>query len=161
MYYGETHLDFVELGIIPQSARNLGQTISLDAPVAQRRLANGELKDRSRPSLRKYRSTITFGDTYPPAFDGLWSGTILTASNAAELSGDVGKPFSRPHVPGSVIWRDAYGDVVPSGADEAVAPQGATNYTYRPITVWMVGEWDIDHDEWGAVVSATLNLREV
>lgn len=162
MYFEtETVLDLVELGIIPQSGRQLGQTLTLDTAGSIRRLANGDLKARMRPSLRKFRSAITFSDIYPPAFNDLWAGDIITVHCAAEISGKVGSAFVRPHVPGSVIWRNALGDVIPSGADEAVAPVGATNFTFRAIIVFMVESWDLDTDEWGAVVSSTLNLREV
>ncbi|WP_312356698.1 hypothetical protein [Agrobacterium sp.] len=162
MYFPtETVLDLVELGIIPQSARQLGQTLSLESAGSLRRLANGELKSRMRPSLRKFKSTITFSDTYPPAFNALWAGDIITVHCAAELSGRVGSAFVRQHVPGSVIWRNDLGDVVAPGEDETVAPVGATNYTFRPIIVFMVEGWDLDTDEYGAVVSSTLNLREV
>ncbi len=162
MYFPtETVLDLVELGIIPQSSRQLGQTLTLDTAGSIRRLANGVLKARMRPSLQKFKSTISFSDTYPPAFNGLWAGDIVTVHCAAEISGKVGSAFVRPHVPGSVIWRNAVGDVVASGANEASAPVGATNYTFRPIVVFMVEAWDLDTDEWGAVGSSTLNLREV
>ncbi|MQV12196.1 hypothetical protein GHL01_00355 [Sinorhizobium meliloti] len=162
MYYAtETVLDLVELGIIPQSARQIGQTLTLESAGSLRRLANGELKSRMRPSLRKYRSAISFSDTYPPAFNALWAGDIVTVHCAAELSGKVGSAFVRPHVPGSVIWRNALGDVVASGEDETVAPVGATNFTFRPIIVFMIEGWDLDADEYGAVVSSALNLREV
>lgn len=162
MYFpSETHLDLVELGIVPQSARQLGQTLAHDTAGSIRRLANGQLKARMRPSLRKFKSTITFSDTYPPALNDLWAGDVITVHCAAELSGKVGTSFVRPHVPGSVIWRNADGDVVASGADETIAPQGATNFTFRPIIVFMVESWDLDADEWGAIVSSTLNLREV
>lgn len=162
MYFpNETVLDLVELGIIPQSARQLGQTLTLENAGSLRRLANGELKSRMRPSLRKFKSTISFSDTYPPAFNALWAGDVVTVHCAAELSGKVGSAFVRLHVPGSVIWRNALGDVIPSGANETVAPVGATNYTFRPIITFMAEGWDLDTDEWGAVVSSTLNLREV
>lgn len=162
MYFPtETVLDLVELGIIPQSARQLGQTLALESAGSLRRLANGELKSRMRPSLRKFKSTITFSDTYPPAFNALWAGDIVTIHCAAELSGKVGSAFVRQHVPGSVIWRNELGDVVASGADETIAPVGATNFTFRPIITFMVEGWDLDTDEYGAVVSSTLNLREV
>ena len=162
MYFpNETVLDLVELGIIPQSARQLGQTLTPDRAGSLRRLANGELKARMRPSLRKFRSTISFSDTYPPAFNGVWEGDVVTVHCASEISGKAGETFVRPHVEGSVIWRNALGDVIPSGADEAVAPSGATNFTFRPTITFMVEGWDLDTDEWGAVVSSTLNLREV
>ena len=157
----ETTLDLIEIGIVPQSARAIGQTLTLEPAGSIRRLANGVLKARMRPSLRKYSSAISFNDTYPPAFDNLWEGDILTVHCAAELSGDAGNTFSRTHVPGSVIWRDALGKNVASGEDESVAPVGATTYTYRPIITFMVVGWDVDTDEYGAVVSSTLNLREV
>ena len=162
MYFAsETVLDLLELGIIPQSARQIGQTLTLESAGSLRRLANGQLKSRMRPSLQKFRSTISFSDTYPPAFNALWAGDIVTVHCAVELSGKVGSAFVRPHVPWSVIWRNALGDVVASGADETVAPMGATNYTFRPIIIFMVEGWDLDADEYGAVVSSALNLREV
>lgn len=157
----ETVLNLAEIGIIPQSARSLGQTLTLESAGSLRRLANGILKSRMRPSLQKYRSSISFSDTYPPAFSGLWAGDIITVDCVCELSGKVGQAFGRTVVPGSVIWRNDLGDRIPSGSNELVAPAGATNYSYRPRITFMVEGWDMDFDEYGAVVSSSLNLREV
>lgn len=158
----ETFLDLIEIGITPQSARGIGQTLTLETSSnGIRRLFSGELRKRVRPSRRKYRSTISFSDLYPPAFDNLSQGDIITVWCAAELSGKVGDAFSRTHVPGSVIWRNAAGFQIESGEDETIAPVGATTYTYRPIIIFMVDTWDIDTDEYGAVNTSSLSMIEV
>ncbi|OCP07990.1 MULTISPECIES: hypothetical protein [unclassified Ensifer] len=156
----ETVLDLVELGIVPQSARALGQTLTPIANGSRRRLANGELVSRKRVSFEKFASTISFSDTYAPAFGDLWAGETITVYCVCEINEKVGRPFQRPPVPGSVIYRDAGGKVVPHGSDETVAPVGALWRTYRPIIVFMVDGWDMDTDEYAAVVSSTLNLFE-
>ena len=156
----ETDLDLGAIGIVPQSARSLGQTLSKIKNGSRRRMANGALRDRSRPSLDKFQSTINFSDTYPPAFDNIEQGDVLLVSCVAELSGMAGKPFGRLPVPGSVIWRTTEGHRVPSGPDETVAPEGAAFYTYKPILEMMVDGWDVDTDEYGAIVTASLVLME-
>lgn len=157
----ETVLDLLELGIVPQSARALGQTLTPIANGSRRRLANGDLVSRKRNSFEKFSSTISFSDTYAPAFGNLWAGDIVTVYCVCEFNEKVGKPFARPAVPGSVIYRDAVGKVVSHGEDETVAPVGAVWRTYRPIIVFMVDGWDMDADEYAAIVSSSLQLLEV
>jgi len=157
----ETVLDLVELGIAPGSGRALTQSIEPIAAGSLRRLANGRLVSRMRPSLRKYRISINFSDVWPPAFGGLWAGDEVTVHSAAELEQKASVSLERPHVLGSIVWRDAAGYTLPSGEGETVAPEGAAWVVYRPILECLVESWDLERDEYGEVVSATLNLQEV
>lgn len=157
----ETVLDLLELGVAPGSGRGLTQTLSPIRSGSLRRLANGALVSRHRPSLRKYQTSINFSDSFPPAFGALWAGDIVTVHCVAELEQLADKALERPHVPGSVVWRDAEGVEIASGEDETVAPAGAVWVYYCPILVCRVESWDLERDEYGEIASGSLNLLEV
>lgn len=157
----ETVLDLEELGVAPGSGRGITQTLSPIRAGSLRRLANGTLVSRHRPSLQKYQSSINFSDTFPPAFGGLWAGDVVTVHCVVELQQSASKPFERTPVPGSVVWRDADGVEIPSGEDETEAPEGAVWVYYRPIIIFRVESWDIERDEYGEIASGSLNLQEV
>lgn len=157
----ETVLDLVELGVAPGSGRGLTQTIAPINAGSLRRLANGKLVPRERPSLRKYTTSISFSDAYPPAFGALWAGMQVTVYCVAELEQLASKPLERPHVPGSVVWQDEDGNELASGEDETVAPEGAVWVYYRPILICLVESWDLERDEYGEIASGSLNFQEV
>lgn len=157
----ETVLDLIELGVAPGSGRGLTQTISPIRSGSLRRLANGMLVSRHRPSLQKYQTSINFSDAYPAAFGALWAGMQVTIHCVVELEQRATKPLERTHVPGSVVWRDAAGNEIPSGPVETVAPVGAVTVLYRPILVCLVESWDLERDEYGEIASGSINFLEV
>ena len=157
----ETVLDLEELGVAPGSGRALTQSIAPVGSGSLRRLANGMLVSRHRPSLRKYRTSISFSDVFPPAFGSLWEGDPVTVHCVAELQQRADRPLERPHVPGSVIWRDASGIEIESLADETVPPPDAAWVLYRPILQCLTEPWDLERDEYGEIASGSLNLVEV
>lgn len=158
----ETVLDIAGIGIAPGSGRVLSQSLSPIRVTDPVRLWDGTLKDMSRPAFRKYATSISGADMWPPAFGGLWVGMTLTVYCAAELEQVAGTAFERPHVPGSVIWRDSDGnDLAPVVGSETTPPPGAAWVVYRPILTVMVKGWSIERDEWGEVCSWSLDLEEV
>jgi len=161
----ETVLDLVEYGIAPGSGRALTQTLRPIRSGSLRRLANGELVARVRKSLQKYQLSINFSDVFPPAFGALWEGDAVTVHSAVEIQQKADVEFERDPVPGSVVWRDAKGKQIPvelgEDDDETEPPEGAVWVMYRPVLDCLVEGWDLDRDEYGEVVSATLNLQEV
>lgn len=156
----ESRLFIEEIPMIRGSFRAVTQSIKPRPMGGLKMTANGTLKNRNRPSLRKYDTSISFSDLRAPALDRIFEGDLLTIHCVYELSGDAGQAFGRPHVPGSVIWWNADHNIVPSLTDETVPPVGAVSYTYCPILITRMESWDGDSDEYGALVSGTLNLKE-
>ena len=132
------------IGVPPYSARGASQTLEPIASSQQlRRTINGELIDISRAAFRKYRSTISCVDQQPPAIDGVWPGRVLTVGCISELSYlTAGGAPARPLVSGS--------------------SRTEGDYTfYRPSLTMRVVAFSQDTDEYGAVVSWSLQLEEV
>ena len=132
------------IGVPPYSARGASQTLEpIQAAQQMRRTINGELIDISRAEFRKYRSTISCVDQQPPAVDGVWPGQVLTVGCISELSyRTAGSTPSRNMVAGS--------------------SRTEGDYTfYRPSLTMRVVAFSQDTDEYGAVVSWSLQLEEV
>ena len=132
------------IGVPPYSARGASQTLEpIQASQQLRRTINGELIDISRAEFRKYRSTISCVDQQPPAIDGVWPGRVLTVGCISELSYlTAGGAPARPLVSGS--------------------SRTEGDYTfYRPSLTMRVVAFSQDTDEYGAVVSWSLQLEEV
>lgn len=126
----------------PYSTRAARQTISLiPGVIQQQRTVNGDLKDLSDTNFRKYASVIQCTDMQAPDFSA-WPGAEVTVDCIIELSYKTsGGVQQRTAVPGS---SRVEGD-----------------YTfYRPRLTMLVGDYNIDEDEWGAAVGWTLNLEE-
>ena len=140
----ESVLSLSGIGVPPYSARGATQTLEpIDQAAQLRRTVNGALVDLSRSEFRKYRSTISCSDQQPPAVDGLWPGQIVTVGCIAELS------------------------YLTSGGSPARMPVGGSvrtegSYTfYRPSLSMRVVGFSQERDEFGAVVSWSLQLEEV
>jgi hypothetical protein len=131
-------------GIAPFSARGLTQTLDhIDAASVLARSVNGDLLDFSPPQMRKFKSTITCEDVDGPALDDVWPGDVLTVDCAAELGFKTGVgSATRPIVP-----------------DSSRASGGYTYY--RPQLIMMVISYTTSRDEYGRLVSWTLDLEEV
>ena len=139
----DTLLTITGVGIAPYSARGLRQTLEpIQQAAALRRSVNGALVDLSVPELRKYRSTISCDDFNAPALDGIWPGQLVTVGCVAELS-----------------YLTAGG--APARAVVAGSARVMGDYTfYRPELSMRVMNHSVQTDEWGAVVSWTLELEE-
>jgi len=138
-----TLLELSGIGVSPYSARGLSQTLDPIAAASQlRRTVNGNLKDLSAPQFRKYVSAISCNDQNAPALDGVWPGLELTVDCVATLSFKTGGTPQRPVVPGSLRTEGEF-------------------TIYRPRLLMKVVSYSEQEDEWGAVISWTLNLEEV
>jgi hypothetical protein len=138
-----TVLDLDDIGVPNASARGLSQSLEpIPASQNMRRTVNGALLDISAPQFRKYMSTITCADQVPPALDGVFPGQTLVVKCAATLSYMVGGSPQRPVVPGSEREDDGF-------------------MIYRPQLTMKVTGFSTQEDEWGAVVSWSLQLEEV
>lgn len=137
-------------GVAPFSARGLSQSLEpIGAAANNRRSINGASKDLSQAQFRKYRSTVTGSDQNPPAFDGEWPGLQVTVDCAATLSYRTsGNTAQRP-----LADRDS---------DEPPATRTEGAFTiYHPRLVMRIMNFQTNEDEYGAVVSWTLELEEV
>lgn len=131
----------------PWSARQLRGTLRpIDAARGHDKLArtvNGTLIDISAHQMRKYVLEIRSGDMAAPALDGLWLGMALNVDCHVELAYlTAGGAPGRTVVPGST-WADG-------------------NFTYyRPRLLMLIGDMQLEREEWGAVVNWSLVLEEV
>jgi hypothetical protein len=132
--------------LTPYAVRGVQQSLEpITSAASVRRSVNGTLVDLSVPELRKYRSTISCADQSVPAVDGVWPGLVVTVDCIVELAypGDsTGPAAGRDIVEGS---ERVDGDFV----------------FYRPRLSMMVLSHSVQHDEYGAVVSWSLELEEV
>lgn len=132
------------LGVPLYAARGLTQTLDpIEASKQYGRTIDGALVDLSVSQFRKYRSTVTCSDQRPLALDGIFPGQVYTVDCVAELSYKT------------------------SGGSPARTPVAASSYTegdytfYRPQLSMMITSYSEQVDEYGAVVSWTLELEEV
>jgi hypothetical protein len=128
------------IGLPAASIRGVTQTLEPIGAAAQlMRTVNGALVDVSAAAFRKYASTIRCSDQAPPALDGLWPGQLVTVDCVAELVHAVGGSAARA--------------VVESRVEDGFV-------FYRPRLAMRVLSFDLDRDEWGAIVAWTLVLEE-
>lgn len=128
------------VGLPAASIRGVTQTLEPIAAAAQMmRTVNGTLVDVSAAAFRKYASTIQCTDQAPPALDGVWPGALVTVDCVTELVHAVGGTAARP-----VVESRTEGDFV----------------FYRPRLAMRVVAFDLDRDEWGAVVGWSMALEE-
>lgn len=138
-------------GVAPYSARGLQQTLEpIDAAGNPRRSINGDLVSLAEAQFRKYKSTISCADQLAPALDNVWQGMVLTVDCVAELAyktsgGSPGRPV-----------------VDPDSSESGDSTRVEGDYTYyRPRLQMMVIKHTQQEDEWGRVVSWSLELEEV
>ena len=131
-------------GVPPYSARGASQTLE---PIGQaqqlRRTINASLIDVSRPEFRKYGSTISCSDQQPPAVDGVWPGQIVTVDCIAELS-----------------YKTSGGSPARTVVSGSSRTEGDFTF-YRPRLTMRILNLSQETDEFGAVVSWSMQLEEV
>jgi len=154
--------------LAPFSVRECTQTL---APISQgvlRRTINGVLVCVGNKGHRKFESTITCKDKAPPAFDGLWKGTLLKVGCIQTMTHVVPAVIERVqlereglslhlHEYGGKIWSAKMGKnrevKIPS-----TFPGGFL--TYRPVLNMIVKNYFLETDEWGLSVGWQLELEE-
>ncbi len=128
------------IGLPASSVRGVTQTLEPIGAAAQlMRTVNGALVDVSAAAFRKYASTIRCSDQVPPALDGLWPGALVTVDCVAELV----------HAEGGTPART----VVESRTEDGFV-------FYRPRLAMRVLSFNLDRDDWGAIVAWTMTLEE-
>jgi hypothetical protein len=140
----ETVLALSGEGIPPYSVRGVTETLEpIEAAGPMRRTVNGTLVSLSAAQFAKYRWAITCSDVQSPAFDAIWPGDTVTVDCISELGYKTsgGSP-ARTVVSGS-SW-----------------VQGAHTY-YRPQLIIMITAKNQETDEYGAVVSWSLEGEEL
>jgi hypothetical protein len=126
------------------ATRGITQTLDpIEAATSLRRTVNGTLVNIASTQFKKYRSTVSCADQVPPAFDGLWPGQSLTVKCAAELS-----------------YKTSGGSPSRSVVSGSSRTEGDWTY-YRPELTMRVVRLTTNSNEWGAIVSWTLELEEV
>ena len=152
----ETDLDFEGIGILPGSGRGVRQSIEYIPNGTLHYTVWGHLDSTGRPSLDLFKVVVTGEDVFPPAFGRLKQGSKLWVRTVAELPDPqvAGQPLIREAVPGSIVYLDADGGALP---DEG----GAAWVNFRPRLKLMVKSWSIERDEYGEVVSWTIEFWEL
>lgn len=139
----ETLLVLSPIGAPPYSARGMTQTHDpISAAMSFDRTVNGALINLSAAQFHKYKSTISGKDMDPPALDGIWPGAVVTVDCIFELS-----------------YLTAGGS--PAKTVVSGSSRTADGFTfYRPRLVMMVMNFNVNRDEWGAVVNWRIDLEE-
>ena len=154
--------------IAPFSGRECTQTL---APISQgvlRRTINGTLVCVSQDGHRKFQSTISCKDKAPPAFDGLWKGTLLRVECIQAMTHIVPPHYEKVQLerePFFLTLHEYSGKVWPTekGKDRwvIISPQFPGGFiTYRPVLRMIVKNYFLETDEWGLTVGWTLDLEE-
>lgn len=140
----ETILTIDAIDFPAGSARGITQTLEpIDGLAKPRRTINGELIDISASAFRKYKSTITFADSRPPALDGIWVGKVVSVGCINEL-----------------WYPTATGSATKPAVSGSSRTEGAFTY-YRPQLSMMVTTLRSNGDEWAATAGAEIDLEEV
>lgn len=140
----DTLLEITGVDLVPWSSRGATMTLQpIEQSKSMKRTINGELVNLSLAQFQKYASQVSCSDVRAPAFDKNWPGKSLTVKCATELS-----YLTMGGSPGRTVVTD-------SSRTEG-------DYTfYRPQLTMRVVSWDINHDEWGAVIGWNMSLEEV
>jgi hypothetical protein len=153
-----TDTDFLilDIGNLAASARGIRQELEPVANGRMRTKLSGRTYSSARPQFNKFNVKVMGEDIWPPAFGGLWIGATVTIHSSQDLPQPqrVGEVPIRPVVPGSLIYLDAENNIV-EPADTA-----AKFFTFRPVLTVKVVNWNIAHDEWGAIASWDIEFIE-
>lgn len=148
-----TILRLAGVGVTPYSARGLSEALEpIQQSIQLRRTINGVLTDQADALFQKYAVTISGEDQDPPALGNRWPGLQVVVDCITELSvqgsyeesteGDTeGSLLGRTPVPGSMRTADGF-------------------TFYRPRLTMRVTGFNIERDEWGAVIRWSLALEE-
>ncbi|MBO4169556.1 hypothetical protein [Cereibacter azotoformans] len=165
--YGPVHFP-------PGSARQIRVELSQVYQGELRRTVNGRLVDLTRPSLRKWRLTLSADGVTLPDLSGAWQGVPVTVHPpvtwyAAVPAGVTSWALERPAVAGA--WRAvdaatgaALSGVTLSGDGLTVTlPAGhpAARIEYQPALDCLITDISTSGDEWDAVAGWSATFEEV
>jgi hypothetical protein len=154
--------------VVPFSGRECTQTLS---PISQgnlRRTINGRLVCIGGRGHRKFQSTISCKDKAPPAFDGLWNGTLLQVGCIQTLTQIIPRLSERVQLEREAVSLHLHEHSGKIWSVELLSdrwikipekfPGGFLNY--RPQLQMVVKNYSIETDEWGLSVGWKLELEE-
>ena len=154
--------------LTPFSSRECTQTLSPISQGVLRRTINGNLVCVGHEEYKKYTSTISCKDKAPPAFDGLWKGTLLKVGCIQSITQIVSAHSQKVQLERdsvSLYLHESSGKTWPAEKvqDRWVSipssfPGGFL--TYRPLLRMMVKNYFLETDEWGLTVGWQLELEE-
>ena len=154
--------------LAPFSSRECTQTLS---PIDQgilRRTINGALVCVSHRGHRKFESTIACKDKAPPAFDGLWTGTLLKVGCIQTLTHIVPRAIENVQLEREALSFHLHEYGGKTWEAEKLQDRGVRIprdfpggfLTYRPTLIMAVKNYFLETDEWGLTVGWRLELEE-
>lgn len=154
--------------LAPFSSRECTQTLSPLTQGILRRTINGVLVCVGNGGHRKFQSIISCKDKAPPAFDGLWKGTLVKVGCIQSMTHVVPPNSQKVQLEreGSSLHLHEYsGKTWPVEGTQnrgVVIPQAFPGgfLSYRPILKMVVKNYFLETDEWGASVGWQLELEE-
>jgi len=152
----------------PFSARECIQTLTPLSQGTLRRTINGTLVCVGNGGHRKFQSTISCKDKIPPAFGGLWKGTLLKVGCIQSLTESVPKGVERIQLEREPVSLDLYEGSGKSWPVKGIETQWVSIpsrfpggfVTYRPLLTMIVKDYRLETDEWGLSVGWALELLE-
>jgi hypothetical protein len=131
-------------GLPPYAARGITQTLDpINQAANLRRTVNGDLKDISFSSFRKYKSTLSCNDQLAPALDGVWPGQTVQVDCVSELA-----------------YKTAGGSPQRTVVSGSSRVEGDYTY-YRPRLTMKVLGYSVSTDEYGGQVGWQMALEEI
>jgi hypothetical protein len=153
----------------PFSARECTQTLTPLSQGTLRRTINGTLVFLGNAGHQKFQSTISCKDKAPPAFSGLWKGSILKVGCIQSLTQTIPPKTLRIQLEREAVTLHVYDQSAKVWPVERLQdrwlslpsafPGGFV--TYRPLLIMMVKKYHLETDEWGLTVGWSLELEEM
>jgi hypothetical protein len=150
----DTIFEFVGIGLPAAAARGINQQIKLRKNGKIVEYLSGADRDMTRPSARGFEFSISGSDIWAPPFAGMWIGEVVTVHYPGQFVEPIARPQTRPEVPGTLFYIDAESRVVEPG-DPAAAWR-----VYNPLIIARILDWELDEDDWGALVTWSSSYRE-
>lgn len=168
----ETNLTLEIIGngnvLAPFSSRECTQTLTPISQGVLRRTINGILVCVSPGGHRKFASTISCKDKAPPAFDGMWIGTLVKVGCIQTMTHVVMGSSSKIQLEREALSLHLYEYSGKTWTPEKMQdrwvfipydfPGGFL--TYRPELIMVVKNYFLETDEWGLTVGWKLELEE-
>lgn len=154
--------------LAPFSARGCTQTLSPLTQEVLRRTINGVLISVGNGGHRKFKSTISCKDKAPPAFDGLWNGTLLKVGCIQSMTQAIPRNSQKIRLEREALSLHLYessGKTWPVRKEQDRWVSISLGFpggflTYQPLLFMMVKNYYLETDEWGSCVGWTLELEE-
>lgn len=131
-------------GVPPYSATGIRQTLEPIASAAPVRTVNGGLLNLVPPQFRKFKTTLSCTSSQPPAFAGLWPGSVVDIDCIEEVG-----------------YLTASGSA-PAGRT-IIATRTLDDHTFvrMRLSVMVMGPWQQARSEAGGTTEWTIEAEEV